>query len=350
MNRRNLIVAGVVVAVLFWLLFLHKRIERPVSNATSTPQPTATPAASPTGSLASNQAVPVNPVVQSRAEYDAKRAAQARSILASGNVPIKFWGLVIDQNDKPIADADITTTIRQGFELLPGVLNARTIKYHLKTNASGHFQMTNAKGDVFGIQSIVKPGYELSSKVEKVFAYSGSSSIFTPDPNKPVVFRMWKKSPPEKLVHVQSHANIPVDGTVQAFDLTSGERISGGQLRISLIRNPKDIQRGGPHYSWSASVEIADGGVIASDDEFMNQAPETGYLPQWVIEMKEEDPHWKDSVSKSLYFKTGDGKYGRLHVDLTTDFQPPPAALDFEVFLNPSGSRNLQYDVEALSH
>lgn len=274
----------------------------------------------------------------------ARRARQVDSIVKGSNVPINFWGVIIDQEKRPVPEVKITFSVRQGFTLLPGVPLTRQAQYDVYTDAHGHFELTNASGDVLEVQSMTKPGYELSPKTERVFGYHGSSDIFSPDPGKPWIFQMWKKSASEKLVHFNKHTNIPVDGTPTAFDLYNGNEASDGALRIALTRSPLNIERGNMRYDITFKVEIVGGGLLASDDEFMNQAPEGGYIPSFAVEIKSDDATWSKALSRSFYFQTMDGKYGKLYLKTTTDFQPPPTALDLKVFVNPAGGRLLQYD------
>ena len=73
-------------------------------------------------------------------------------------------------------------------------------------------------------------------------------------------------------------------------------------------------------------------------------APENGWIEKVVIEKDAQDAHWQSGFERTVYVRTADGKYGRVSVSFTCDFEPPPTACALEVFMNSSGSRNLEYD------
>jgi hypothetical protein len=56
-------------------------------------------------------------------------------------------------------------------------------------------------------------------------------------------------------------------------------------------------------------------------------------------------PNWTYSFAPSFYFESGNGQvYGRMSVKIMADFQPPPTLFDAEIYANPAGSRNLEFD------
>jgi len=54
---------------------------------------------------------------------------------------------------------------------------------------------------------------------------------------------------------------------------------------------------------------------------------------------------WSSTATPYLYFKSKDGKvFGRMNVEITADYQPPPTVFRADILANPAGSRNLEYD------
>jgi len=59
--------------------------------------------------------------------------------------------------------------------------------------------------------------------------------------------------------------------------------------------------------------------------------------------MSADDKNWTPSASGSFYFKSGQ-TYGRLTINVTANFQPPPTYFGADIYANPSGSQNLEFD------
>jgi len=115
---------------------------------------------------------------------------------------------------------------------------------------------------------------------------------------------------------------------------------------VKLTREPVNIVRGKP-FDWSISLEIANGGLIEVSDVYPNEAPIEGYKSSVAINVAatEDIKDWQSSLRKSFYFKSRGGQnYGRITINVTADFQPPPTSFGAEIYTNPSGSRNLEYD------
>ena len=271
-----------------------------------------------------------------------KRAKETIDAAKSANVPIAFWGKVVDQDGNALAGATVKLGVRH-WVLTPTLGGqGRSIKTETQTGSDGTFSISNASGDVLAIDEIRKNGYELSPKAVRAFNYQRGAAA---NPDNPVIFKMWKRGEPQQLVSYHlSRIGIPCDGTPVLFDLASGKRVNaGGDLRVTLTRNPVNIPRGNARYDWTASFEIINGGLQAQDDEFMRSAPEAGYAPVWSVTVLRDDPNWISMLEKQFYVSLQNGKqYGKIIVRLNTSYQPPPTGLTIDVAINPSGSRSLE--------
>ena len=121
------------------------------------------------------------------------RLAKYRAMIKKSNVPIKFYGKVVDQFAEPIGNADVECHV--DYDPLVMWTN-RTKIYHLKTNAKGMFVL-ESNGSEVSVNRIEKTGYRPLSVANipsdrSSFAYSMSSRIFIPAPNHPVVFVLSK--------------------------------------------------------------------------------------------------------------------------------------------------------------
>ena len=272
----------------------------------------------------------------------AERAIKTKLVVEDKNVEINFFGKVVDQNDQPLAGVVVKAETREWhvknlFE--PAGEFARPVTV---AGADGQFSFTRLRGDAFGILSLTKDGYVVSTRAKMNYSYGTLPHHFTPNPLVPVIFRMWKSNGAVRLHVVRISGSIPQDGAVLPFDLQRNRKATQpGQetdLRVTLKHNAPPGQRGyEPRFDWSCTLEVPGGGLIETQDEFMYLAPEQGYQPQWVAEFKKDDPNWKVRREVNFYLRNRDGQqYGRLRVRL----EPEPGHDGYLVvdgFLNPNG-------------
>jgi hypothetical protein len=261
----------------------------------------------------------------------------------TGNVPIEFYGKVIDQDGNPLASAKVA------FELQVGHMTSETKGYvsrnriTLQTDQSGQFSINGTKGIHLILQSVEEPGCELSKKTERWFSYNESGAIFHPDPSKPVIFKMWKKAGKEPLVGSHWRGKVVCDSTLVSFGLLNGKPSQDGDLQIVCTLTPTDKKVGNHTLSdYGFQITIVGGGVQQTGDEFTYLAPENGYLPTVTIHEEAADAnHRNPELEQEFYIKTADGHYGRLSIDWSA-WQKPPTYFEWDCSINPSGSRNLE--------
>jgi hypothetical protein len=267
--------------------------------------------------------------------------AQTEDPHKTGNVPITFYGKVIDQNNQPVPDVRVEVRILEGYEKSPGEYKQKVDNTSLVTDVGGQFVLDNVNGSYIEFNSIAKDGYQLSPRQTKA-NYLYYPSKFHPDVNNPVVFKMWKQTGAEPLAHSAWQGNVTPDGTLMAFDLLDGKKAKDGNLQITCTRVPLDIlPREHKRYDYSFRIDVLGGGVLPTEDEFTYLAPEGGYVPSITIGAKADDPKWIGNVKQEFYIRTADGHYGRLSVDWYADLTSP-THFEWDCSINPSGSRNLE--------
>jgi len=279
---------------------------------------------------------PLDTNAQPTAKGEAFHAA-----VAEKNVPIYFWGKVVDQDDAPLAGVKIQMSIRQWVSDSTG-MTAEFPLFNKETDTRGLFELTGQSGDVLEFKSIKKDGYALSPRSPLTFQYDQFSA---PDPNNPTLFRMWKNGTNEHLVKLDKDFRIPYDGTPVVFDLLAGGISSNetGDIRVRLLRNPQNVPFGGKTpYDWTATIEPLNGGIKESNDEFMYRAPEDGYQPKLEINMPASATNWSHRMKVSFYFKTRGGYFGRATAEFRTDSQQDKTGFSMDSIVNPVGSRNLE--------
>ena len=80
------------------------------------------------------------------------------------------------------------------------------------------------------------------------------------------------------------------------------------------------------------------------DDEFPFEAPDQGYESTFHFEAKKDDANWISKWEKQFYIKVRGKYYGRIFVQIYAFWEPPPTGIVIKSFINPTGSRNLEYD------
>jgi hypothetical protein len=267
--------------------------------------------------------------------------AQVEDPHITGNVPITFYGRVIDQNNQPVPGVKIWLQFRVGYFTSPTTGKERWIPVSLTTDPNGNFVLDGVKGGFVQFSSIEKEGYKLlPAQVKAGFMYYPRQ--FQADPNNPIIFKMWKTRGAEPLIGSSWHGNVHCDGTLLTFDLHSGKLTKDGGLQITCTRVPLDIvPRDHRPYDYELKIAVAGGGIQTTEDEFTYFAPESGYLPAITLGAKSGDPKWTGNVRQEFYIKTADGHYGRLSVEWYAELSFP-THFEWDCSINPSGSRNLE--------
>jgi hypothetical protein len=247
--------------------------------------------------------------------------------------PIRFYGRVIDENQRSVADA---TVHFQWNDLSPrGTSDSQST-----SDAQGLFSLADVNGKGVSVR-VSKEGYYTSIETNRIsyeFANPYEESYYLPNPDEPVTFRLRRKGDAQQLVAKTTKTMIPYgDGNSARIDLFSGSESSVGQLVLTVSKP----DRRGIHfpYDWRISIAILNGGLREHAEEFAFEAPADGYQPSIDYSSHAENGTKGVALEKKLYFAFDQPKrYGRL--SLRTDGNSRYVFIDY--VLNPSGSRNLE--------
>jgi hypothetical protein len=277
----------------------------------------------------------------------AARVTAVRDAAQNANMPIEFYGKVIDQDGNPIPSVKVILSVRWTHELMPGAARDEFNRFQLTTDAQGLFTLRGTVGSLLSVVALEKDGYDPSPRgMRQSFWYWAVTPDvkYNADEHQPEVFRMWKKSGAESLIRKGIAAALLYDGSPTILDLVEGSVGTSGDLRVMLVRNPHHIVLGQRNYEWTLTIESSDGGLIASNDEQMYRAPSSGYQRQIVVQMAASDPNWSDESSFNLFVKLRGNLYGRAEVKALIGSDRTTTPFYITSFINPSGSQNLEYD------
>ncbi len=331
-----LLLAVIVLLIGCWAW--RSRVASPVVSTTTAPAKveglrltgvSTSPVATPTEpSAAANRAAAIE--AQSRAEQF------QRALDAENGQTQDYYGKVVDQSGNTIAGATVTGNI-----LLNVGLEGSTREPHTTTtDTDGLFQFVGLHGANLGV-TVRKGGYEMEARGK---GFKGPANGSKPTPADRAVFTLWKLSGAEPMAHTRFDSRVPYDGQQATFDLLAGKKSATGELHLTLTRTPIQVKRGVDRFDWKVRLELIGGGLIETADAYQYLARETGYEPVLDYEQSKNDSQWTQRLIKTFYMLTAKGQYGRVLIDLKIDAERCDTGISVETWLNPTGSRNLEFD------
>lgn len=344
MKKYTVIVLSILFLVFLGLWLRNSKVSRqkPVTRVSSEAQqqsPTTTTVLSASSNISTSAVTPNNsgnpPINAQPNSHLDKAKMMMMELEAENKKAINVYGKVIDQYNQPVSQAEIDASVmvNVGFE------NSADNNYVTTTDMQGQFKFIDLHGARFGFAP-KKDGYEYNPKL-----YLNWWNNYKPDPDNPAIFVMWKLKGAEPMTHAKFGAWIPYDGTPVKIDLFTGKKSEEGDLQVSLTRSPLQVRRGVDHFDWEVQIQVIGGGLVESHDPYPYEAPEKGYQSTFEFGQTKDAPDWTRKLVQTFYIRNAKGDYGRINIDLTTDSdRPEGTGLGVESWMNPSGSRNLEFD------
>lgn len=284
--------------------------------------------------------------VQETPSAKERMTAALRKRLQEGNVPIDFYGKVVDQNGAPVAGVEVKAAIRLMKEPIPGMIGDGFDYLVASTASDGTFSFLNRTGEFFGIDKIQKEGYLVSATVHEktyYYYYASDEKKYRPNPSVPEVFKIWKQMGAEKLIEKNLKYKLTTEGRSYGLDLLSGAQAKAdaiADIRVSMTA-PSVIK---PHvkYDWNFVLEAAEGGLIETSDDYMYLAPLDGYVSRIQVSFNASDANWSDNFRKRFYVMSRNGSvYARIEILVGVALNGR-GYLHIESASNPNSSRNLE--------
>ncbi len=323
------------------------RMDGPSERAASAPVRTAvnTPGAGGSASAApstTSKGGEVSRGEETREERLARLIAEADSEIANVDVPIQFWGRVVDETDGPVPDVSVNYEIAA---YVPGGRGRMTSSGgKVSSDATGRFTISGVRGHELTVKQLQKTGYFAVGLDGRVFSYAQLSTqngeIFRPDASHPVIYKMMQGGTGQPLQSYEFRADLPTDGTVQRS--STGNGVLDRPFRLQFTHGDS-VDPKKSHYDWTFVIQIEGGVIQRSIDEFVFLAPADGYFEKLEIVMETTNPNWKQAADVAFFVRTAGGKFGRftVHVAGPLFADEPRARMTLQGTINPSGSRNL---------
>lgn len=265
------------------------------------------------------------------------RAEILKEALEEKNIPVAFYGQVIDEDSNALAGVKIQIYIRH-WELTENAVS-RPIHIERETDSDGHFDINGVTGDGLSIEYLGKDGYELEPG-QRSYGVTGGSF------EDPVVFKMWSTNVHERLIAGENKFQIVPDGRVYVIDLANGTIGQAGEGDLKVwIKRPAEIVHG-RKYDWSCEVAAINGGLLeeSNSNSSMYSAPKEGYGPSFQFDQS-VGSGWGDSTGeKRFYLRLNNGQlYGRIVIEVFAYYNGQiPSLIRVQYAINPSGSRILR--------
>jgi hypothetical protein len=275
------------------------------------------------------------------------KAAVMKGLIDAAKDNIKFYGKIIDQNSQPVANATVefTTGAPYGF--------GNPKRYRTRSNAQGVFAVKNVAGTHLSIKSIAKEGYEI--KVLEIggrtfwpFVSASRKQVWTDyTQENPFIYRAWKGDAVDLKSVKMMQAKFTVDeqfytiNLLKYVDYVVKGKNQEGDLWVQFYRSDDASKKS--KFDWRVTISVPDGGLIESDDVYMNHAPEDGYQHSVTYDYPRDRVDWVREIhNKKYYIKSRGGKiYGRLNIDIRPIWGKGDASFKIGFSLNTNGSRNL---------
>jgi hypothetical protein len=274
------------------------------------------------------------------------RNSRSNAAWMDSNVPLSFYGRVIDDASNAVAGASINFTWNK--DDISNPLRGGENRLATQSDSAGMFTLQGERGRFLDV-TIAKDGYYTPRPGTRSFRYSDSGRTpFSPDASNPVIFLLKKKGIPEPLVRLAGaiggdrQYRLDVKGTPTEISLYTGERTLPGQgnLRIEYSMEPP-FEAIPNHYHWHCRITVPGGGLLSTTEEFPFAAPVSGYTETVEANSEPRFENWSSRLNGSFYVHLSDGNYGRINLKVICSDNP---YFGVETWINPSASRNLEYD------
>ncbi len=266
-----------------------------------------------------------------------------KQVAEGDNVPIIFYGMVIDQNGNALPNARVVLRVQQTQFNPQYFVVPKYVHFDRTTGVDGHFFLDGISGRGVDIESVTEPGYELEKGVSPFYG-TVSGTV-----ENPVKFVLWDKNHKTQMISGDKYFEFIPDGRDYVLDLDkqtiTQATNSEGDFQFRLTR-PKGVGKW-DHFDWSFDFEAKQGNVLQKTEVGYSEmlfAPKDGFTKAEEQIQRKTDQPWRGSGSEQFYIKLRDGQaYGKLSViwdtvAATAGPKTNEAGIRIQYTINPTGS------------
>jgi len=268
-------------------------------------------------------------------------AAREKQLLSSMNVPIRFFGRIVDESGSPVAGAGVACAIRSAPLAL--WTSGKDSPGSCASSKDGTFSISG-RGESLSIKSILKPGFSEPKLRNYGFHYAPDvtpAAIHKPDNSNPVEFLVISGENATKTARIHQTLSFKWNGEPHSFDL--GQKI--GTITLTCQRQPLEENQQS-EFRWNVNIGCRGFGIIEHMEgpAVSPIAPEVGYQPSVRYQAAVSGAPWSDFGEKSFFLKTNDGNYGVVSLRIYTAREDDSVNGSIVIYLNDGTSRVVDHD------
>jgi hypothetical protein len=305
------------------------------------PFETAKPPSEPANSDTTSSAVSTN-------RYE--ELESARYYREFPDLPLAFYGLVLDQDSNVLQNVTIDVVVTQWDTNAPPGAALKIAYAQGKSGLDGRFLIDSLSGHTVTVTGLTKDGYE----PELIRPHYGEFRPRAGSSYEPVVYRMWSTNLHEPLISGDRDFKVVPDGRHYAVDLAKGSIAEGedGDL-VVWIKRP-ELAPPPQKYACPCGLAAPGGGLEPENTpgSTMYRAPVGDYTNVFNSYV-DYNSHAQDgaNLDNRFYVRLRNGQYGRVSADFRATYHyfaptyrkdPAFAQIHLIYAINPSGSRLLR--------
>jgi hypothetical protein len=253
------------------------------------------------------------------------------------NVPIDFWGQVVDQDGNGVEGAMVKMRLDRGDAAL-GRGTSDTLE--AMSDAGGRFSFTGLKGFRISLESAGKEGYRLASRQDLTLDYRGGegAEISAANARQYVLIETGNEV---SLFYAKHRLFSEWEGEPLFLDLRKG-MVDAGPSDLTIVATRQAAKDN--LYDWEFSIACGNGGGIALVEPGPppTVAPVEGYQGEWSTGYMHDDADYHGGGGWDFFVRMPDGNYARVQLTAYIDARRTNANLILRVFINEAGGRVLE--------
>lgn len=258
------------------------------------------------------------------------------------NIPIIFYGRVVDQDSKPLSGVEVLSQVERSTNLVEHYAHVDPVTKCIPvlTDASGRFTVQGPLGYHLSIISITKSGYRKPWQNGSVSYDRRLPNCHKPNANKPVEFILISEALPQAEKAYEKRIRFEWNASPVKVDL--GNEL--GSLTLTPRRSGYDPTNLRTPFDWSFDVHASGFEIARLTESLANIAPINGYLPSHLYDYPRNGKGWGYRVNGDKYaIRTKNAKYGLMELDIHADGDGNFSSCWVTIHLNQSGARNIDH-------
>ena len=272
------------------------------------------------------------PPMMTSGAFTSKRE-ELRAILTADNVPIEFYGVVVDESGEPLEGVEVLWNIVKSGSFAPSLGLTTGSSGSMHTLNDGRFTINNETGSTLGIKSLSKVDYHELNGTVRSYGYGSTPEPHQPDQLNPVKYVMIRDGG-NRSMKKRVPLRFDWDGTNKEIPISLPDRREVVILTPEITGQKPDSQ----DFDWSIKIQMKNAQLIVAKIGDARLAPINGYRSE--IKLKNDVEGQRGSEANALiYFKTEDNRFGEMRFSAYSDRGSSTNTGNLLIRWNPDGGR-----------